>query len=164
MVVRDIGFLKPLDKLSTRMEMVYLNSDMMVGSGQPRSSTSSTVEFWSENEKQRFTCDFDHFQLSTFKDKCQTLIMICLQLTFIPNLPSGWEMWALQRFDFLADSDFDEHGDGKGECLNNLVLIMILRKTHLRVKSPLSTAATSPGWSCCSGSDSDFGQNYDNYC
>ena len=27
----------------------------MVGSGQPLSSTSSTVEFWSENEKHRFT-------------------------------------------------------------------------------------------------------------
>ena len=42
---------------------IYLNSDMMVGSGQPRSSTSSTVEFWSENEKQRFTCDCDDIQL-----------------------------------------------------------------------------------------------------
>ena len=41
------------------MATIYLNSDMMVGSGQPRSSTSSTVEFWSENEKQRFTWDFD---------------------------------------------------------------------------------------------------------
>ena len=26
-------------------------------------------------------------------------------------------MWALQRFDFLADSDSDDHGDGKGENL-----------------------------------------------
>ena len=50
---------KPLNKLTTRMATIYLNSDMMVGSGQPRSSTSSTVEFWSENEKQRFTWDFD---------------------------------------------------------------------------------------------------------
>ena len=38
-----------------KLQIIYLNSDMMVGSGQPRSSTSSTVEFWSENEKQRFT-------------------------------------------------------------------------------------------------------------
>ena len=35
--------------------LINLNSDMMVGSGHPRSSTSSTVEFWSEKEKQRFT-------------------------------------------------------------------------------------------------------------
>lgn len=51
------------------MTGLHLNSDMMVGSGQPRSSTSSTVEFWSEKEK--------HL------------------LTFIPKVPSGWEMWAL---------------------------------------------------------------------
>ena len=51
------------------MTRMHLNSDMMVGSGQPRSSTSSTVEFWSEKEK--------HL------------------LTFIPKVPSGWDMWAL---------------------------------------------------------------------
>ena len=47
----------------------HLNSDMMVGTGQPLSSTSSTVEFWSEKEKHLFT--------------------------FIPKVPSGCEMWAL---------------------------------------------------------------------
>ena len=47
----------------------HLNSDMMVVSGQLLSSTSSTVEFWSEKEKHLFT--------------------------FIPKVPSGCEMWAL---------------------------------------------------------------------
>ena len=54
-----MGFINLLANLMT----IYLNSDMMVGSGQPLLSTSSTVEFWSENEKQRFTCDNDHIKL-----------------------------------------------------------------------------------------------------
>ena len=69
-MVRNISFVNPLampklmsDDTMRKMPRIYLNSDMMVGSGQPRSSTSSTVEFWSENEKQRFTWDFDHIQL-----------------------------------------------------------------------------------------------------
>ena len=49
----------------------YLNSDIIDGSGQPLSSTNSTVEFWSEKLKQRFT--------------------------FMPKVPSGWEMWALEK-------------------------------------------------------------------
>jgi hypothetical protein len=44
---------------------------MMEGSGQPSSLTSSTVELMSEKLKHRFT--------------------------FIPNVPSGWEMWALGK-------------------------------------------------------------------
>ena len=72
-MVRNISLVNPLampklmsDDTIWKMQIsprIYLNSDMMVGSGQPRSSTSSTVEFWSENEKQRFTWDFDHIQL-----------------------------------------------------------------------------------------------------
>ena len=135
-MVRNISFVNPLampklmsDDTMRKMQIsprIYLNSDMMVGSGQPRSSTSSTVEFWSENEKQRFTWDFDHIQLfpniQFLKGQVEqknSNYDLC-KLTFIPNVPSGWEMCALQR-ECLArkrnnlirgDFDSDEHGNG----------------------------------------------------
>ena len=52
-------------------KLTYVNSDIIVGSGHPLSSTSSTVEFRSEKLKHLFT--------------------------LIPKVPSGWEIWALKQ-------------------------------------------------------------------